>query len=149
MAITQAMATSFKVDILNGIHAFGTTVVRGTTAADTFKIALYTSSASLDAATGAYTSSNEVVGTGYTAGGENLAVSTAPTSTSTTAFLSFTNETWTTATITARGALIYNSTRSNKAVAVLDFGRDKTSTAGDFTIQFPTADASNAIIRIA
>lgn len=149
MAITQAMATSFKVDILNGIHAFGTTVVRAGTTADTFKIALYTSSASLDAATTAYTSSNEVVGTGYTAGGENLAVSTAPTSTGTTAFLSFTNETWGTATITARGALIYNSTRSNKAVAVLDFGSDKTSTAGDFTIQFPTADASNAIIRIA
>jgi VCBS repeat-containing protein len=91
-----------------------------------------------------------VVGTGYTAGGQALAVSTAPTSAAgTTAFLSFTNEAFTTATITARGALIYNSTQSNKAVAVLDFGSDKTSTAGDFTIVFPTADASNAIIRIA
>jgi len=150
MAITQAMATSFKVDILNGIHAFGTTVIRAGTTADTFKIALYTSSASLDAATAAYTTSNEVVGTGYTAGGQALAVSTAPTSAAgTTAFLSFTNEAFTTATITARGALIYNSTQSNKAVAVLDFGSDKTSTAGDFTIVFPTADASNAIIRIA
>jgi len=150
MAITQAMATSFKVDLLNGIHAFGTTVVRAATTADTFKIALYTSSADLGAATTAYTTSNEVSGTGYSAGGGTLAVSTAPTSASgTTAYLSFSNETWGTATITARGALIYNSTQSNKAVAVLDFGSDKTSTAGDFTIVFPTADASNAIIRIA
>lgn len=149
MAITQAMCTSFKVEILDGIHAFGTTVVRAATTADTFKIALFTSAASLGANTTAYSTSNEVSGTGYTAGGASLTVSTAPTSSGTTALLDFDDVTWTTATITARGALIYNSTQSNKAVAVLDFGSDKTSTAGNFTIVFPTADASNAIIRIA
>ena len=150
MAIAQAMATSFKVEILNGIHAFGTTVVRAATTADTFKIALYTSSATLDATTTAYTTSNEVPSTGnYTAGGNTLAIAAAPTSTGTTAFLDFTDTTWATSTITARGALIYNSTQSNKAVAVLDFGSDKSSSVGSFTIQFPTADATNAILRIA
>jgi hypothetical protein len=149
MAISQAMCTSFKVELLNGIHAFSTTVARGSTAADTFYMALYTSSATLGAATTAYTASDETSGTGYVAGGQALAISDAPQSSGTTAFLSFTDETWSTATITARGALIYNSTQSNKAVAVLDFGGDKTSTAGDFTVVFPTADASNAIIRIA
>lgn len=150
MAISQAMCTSFKVELLNGIHAFSTTVARGSTAADTFKIALYTSSATLDATTTAYTASDEVAnGNGYTTGGNTLSVSQAPTSTSTTAFLSFSDTTWSTATITARGALIYNDTQSDKSVAVLDFGGDKTSTAGDFTVVFPTADASNAIIRIA
>jgi len=148
MAITQAMCTSFKVELLNGIHAFGTTVVRGATTADTFYLALYTSSATLDATTTAYTASNETSGTGYVAGGQAL-TTVAPTSSGTTAFLDFNDETWSTATITARGALVYNSTQSNKAVAVLDFGGDKTSTAGDFTVVFPTADASNAIIRIA
>lgn len=148
MAITQAMCTSFKVEILNGIHAFGTTVVRGATTADTLKIALYTSSATLSASTTAYSSTNEVSGTGYTAAGNTLTV-VAPTSSGTTAFSDFNDTTWSTATITARGALIYNSTQSNKAIAVLDFGADKTSTAGDFTIVFPAADASNAIIRIA
>ena len=150
MAISQAMCTSFKVEILDGIHAFGTTVVRAATTADTFKIALYTSSATLSAATTAYTTSNEVPSTGnYTAGGNTLTVSQVPTSTGTTAFLDFSDTTWSNATITANGALIYNSTQSDKAVAVLAFGGDKTSTAGDFTIIFPTADASNAIIRIA
>jgi hypothetical protein len=150
MAISQAMATSFKVEILNGIHAFGTTVVRAATTADTFKIALYTSSATLGASTTAYTTSNECPSTGnYSAGGNTLTVSQVPTSTGTTAFLDFADTTWSNATITANGALIYNSTQSNKAVAVLAFGGDKTSTAGDFTIIFPTADASNAIIRIA
>jgi hypothetical protein len=148
MAITQAMCTSFKVEILNGIHAFGTTVVRGATTADTLKIALYTSSATLSASTTAYSSTNEVSGTGYSATGNTLTV-VAPTSSGTTAFSDFNDTTWSTATITARGALIYNSTQSNKAIAVLDFGADKTSTAGDFTIVFPAADASNAIIRIA
>ena len=148
MAITQAMCTSFKVELLNGIHAFGTTVVRGATTADTFYMALYTSSATLDATTTAYTATNETSGTGYVAGGQAL-TTVAPTSSGTTAFLDFDDETWTTASITARGALIYNSTQSNKAVAVLDFGADKTSTNGDFTVVFPTADASNAIIRIA
>ena len=140
MAITQAMCTSFKVDLLDGEQDFG---------ADTFKIALFTSAATLDASTTAYATTNETTGTGYTAGGNTLSVSTAPTSSGTTAYISFTNTTWSTASITARGALIYNSTNANKAVAVLDFGADKTSTAGDFTINFPTADASSAIIRIA
>jgi len=149
MAITQAMATSFKVDLLNGIHAFGTTVTRGSTNADTFYIALYTSSATLDATTTAYTVTNEVSGTGYSAGGNSLTVSQTPTSTSTTAWLDFADSTWSSSTITAAGALIYNSTNSNKAVAVLDFGGDKTSTNGDFTIVFPTADSTSAIIRIA
>ena len=149
MAISQAMATSFKVDILNGVHAFGTTVTRGSTAADTFKIALYTSSATLDSTTTAYSVTNEVSGTGYSAGGNTLSVSQVPTSTSTTAWLDFSDTTWSSATITANGALIYNSSQSNKAVAVLAFGGDKTSTNGDFTIVFPTADSSNAIIRIA
>jgi hypothetical protein len=144
MAITQAMATSFKVGILDGTFDFGT----GTS--QVFKIALYTSSATLDATTTAYTSSNEVVGTGYTAGGNTLVVSQVPTSTGTTAFLDFADSTWASATITARGALIYlaNGT-TNDAVCVLDFGSDKTSTNGNFTVIFPAADASNAIIRIA
>lgn len=144
MAISQAMCTSFKVGILDGEFDFGT----GTS--QTFKIALYTSAATLGAATTAYTTSNEVTGTGYSAGGQTLTVSQVPTSSGTTAFIDFSDVTWSTATITARGALIYlaNGT-TNPAVAVLDFGGDKTSTAGNFTIQFPAADASNAILRIA
>lgn len=149
MAITQAMATSFKVEILTAYHNFGTTAVRASTAADTFKIALYTSAATLSAATTDYSATNEVSGTGYTAGGNTLTISQAPTSTSTTAWLDFADSTWSAATITANGALIYNSTQGNRAVAVLAFGGDKTSTAGDFTIIFPTADSTNAIIRIA
>lgn len=144
MAISQAMCTSFKVGILDGDFNFGS----GTT--QTYKIALYTSSATLSAATTAYTTSNEVTGTGYSAGGQSLTVAQVPTSSGTTAFLDFSDVTWSTATITARGALIYlaNGT-TNPAVCVLDFGGDKTSTAGNFTIQFPAADASNAILRIA
>ncbi len=149
MAITQAMCTSFKVELLNGIHAFGTTVARAGTTADTFNLALYTSSASLGATTTAYTTSNEVSGTGYTAKG-NALTAVAPSSSGTTALTDFNDTTFSTATITARGALIFNDTQSgDPAVAVLDFGSDKTSTAGDFTIVFPTPDASNAIIRIA
>lgn len=146
MAITQAMATSFKVGLLDGVFDFGT----GTS--QVFKIALYTASATLDATTTAYTTSNEVSssGTGYTAGGNTLVVSQVPTSTGTTAFLDFADSTWSAASITARGALIYlaNGT-TNPAVCVLDFGSDKTSTNGDFTIIFPANDSSNAIIRIA
>lgn len=149
MAITQAMATSFKVEILTAYHNFGTTVTRAGTGADTFKIALFTSAATLSATTTTYSTTNEVSGTGYTAGGNTLTISQAPTSTSTTAWLDFADSTWTSATITANGALIYNSTQGNRAVAVLAFGGDKTSTAGDFTIIFPTADSTNAIIRIA
>ena len=144
MAITQAMATSFKVGILDGTFDFSS----GTS--QTFKIALFTNAATLDAATTAYSTSNEVTGTGYTAGGNTLTISQVPTSTGTTAFLDFADTTWTSATITARGAMIYLADGgTNPAVAVLDFGSDKTSTAGDFTIVFPAADVSNAIIRIA
>lgn len=145
MAITQAMCTSFKQALLDGEMDFSSDTTQ------VFKIALYTSSATLSAATTAYSATNEVSGTGYTAGGNTLSISTNPTNggSGTTVYLSFTNTTWSTATITARGALIYQSGGSNPAVAVLDFGADKTSTAGDFQIQFPTADASNAIIRIA
>ena len=148
MAITQAMCKSFKVEILNGVHAFGTTVARADTTADTFKMALYTDSASLDASTTAYETGGETSGTGYTAGVQDLAA-VAPTSSGTTAYLDFADETWTNATITARGAMIYNQSQGNKAVAVLDFGGNKTSTAGDFTVVFPNADAATAIIRIA
>jgi len=142
MAISQAMCTSFKKELLEAVHNFKNS------GGDTFKIALYTSSASLGAATTAYSTTNEITGTGYTAGGNTL-TRVDPSSSGTTGFTDFADTTWSTATITARGALIYNDTDSDKAVAVLDFGADKTSTSGDFTIQFPAADASNAIIRIA
>jgi len=151
MAISQAMVTSFKVEILDGIHNFGVGVVRASTAADVFKLALYTSSATLDASTTAYSATDEVSssGTNYTAGGLTLTISQVPTSTGTTAWLDFDDLTFPSATLTARGALIYNATQSNKAVAVLDFGSDKTSTAGNFTIQFPTPNSTSAILRIA
>ena len=142
MSITSALCTSFKQEILVGTHNFTAT------SGNTFKLALYTSSASLDASTTAYTTSNEVSGTGYTATGAAL-TSVTPTTSSTTAFCDFADLTFSSSTITANGALIYNDTQSDKAVCTLAFGGDKTSTAGDFTIQFPTADASNAIIRIA
>jgi len=143
MAITQAMCTSFKQALLDGEMDFSSDT------AQTFKIALYTSSATLDASTTAYSVTNEVSGTGYSAGGNTLTISANPTTSGTTAFLDFADTTWSSATITARGALIYQSGGSNPAVAVLDFGADKTSTAGDFTIQFPAAAAGTAIIRIA
>lgn len=151
MAISQAMVTSFKVEILDGVHNFGTGVVRASTAADVFKIALYTSSATLSAATTAYTTTDEVSssGTNYTAGGQTLVISQVPTSTGTTAWLDFDDVTWASATLTANGALIYNETQGNKAVAVLAFGGDKTSTAGNFTVQFPAATSTTAILRIA
>ena len=142
MAITQAMCTSFKKELLEGVHNFKNS------GGSTFKLALFTSSASLDAATTAYSTSNEVTGTGYTAGGAAL-TRVDPSTSGTTALTDFADLTFSTATITANGAVIYNSSASDKAVIVLAFGGDKTSTAGDFTIQFPTADASNAIIRIA
>ena len=142
MAITQAMCTSFKKALLDGEMDFSSDT------SQTYKIALYTSSATLGASTTAYSTTDEVTGTGYTAGGETLTV-VAPTTSGTTAYLDFSDVTWSTATITARGALIYQSGGSNPAVAVLDCGADKTSTAGDFQIQFSTADATNAIIRIA
>jgi len=139
MAISQAMCSSYKEQLLGAVHDMDT---------DVFYIALYTSSATLSAATTIYSTSNEVAGAGYTAGG-NILSGAAITLSGTTAFVDFSNTTWTTATITARGALIYNSSKSNKAVAVLDFGSDKSSTAGDFTVIMPTPDATNALIRIA
>ena len=143
MSIIQAVCTSFKQELLVGTHNFTAT------SGDTFKIALYTSSASLDATTTAFNTTEEVSDSGtYSSGGGTL-VSVTPTTSGTTALCDFADISFTSATITARGALIYNSDDSNKAVAVLDFGGDKTSTSGTFTIQFPTADASNAILRLA
>ena len=139
MAISQAMCTSFKSEILDEQHDL---------AADTIKIALYTSSASLGAGTTAYSTSNEVSGSGYTAGGVALSSKTVATS-GTTAYFDAADPEWTSASFTANGALIYNDTNSDKSVATIDFGGDKTSTAGDFTIVFPAAAASTAIIRIA
>lgn len=146
MAITQAMCTSFKTELLEGKHDF-------TNGADTMKLALFTSAATLDAATTDYSTTNEVVGTGYTAGGGTL-VNVTPTSSGTTAFTDFNDLTFSASTITANGAMIYNTqtgggSGTTDAVVILAFGSDKTSTNGDFTIQFPTADATNAIIRIA
>lgn len=140
----NAMCTSFKVELLKGVHDF----TNGT--GDTFKLALYTATATLDASTTAYSATNEVSNSGsYVAGGGAL-TNVTPSSSGTTALTDFADLSFTTATITARGALIYNDTEAgDPAVAVLDFGSNKTSTSGTFTIQFPTADASNAIIRIA
>lgn len=137
------MCTSFKKELLEAVHNFKSS------GGSTFKLALYTNSATFNASTTAYTATNEISGTGYTAGGGTL-TRVDPTSSGTTAFTDFADLTFSTATITARGALIYNDTAAgDPTVVVLDFGEDKTSTAGDFTIVFPTADASNAIIRIA
>ena len=143
MAFTgNFMCTSFKQELLTATHDFTNST------GNTFKLALYTNSASLDASTTAYTATNEVSGTGYSAGGGTL-TNVTPTTSGTTALTDFADLTFSSATITARGALIYNDTAAgDPSVVVLDFGADKTSTAGDFTIVFPTADASNAIIRI-
>ena len=156
MAISQAMCTSFKQEMLQGIHNFtsgsggGTTTSTGT--GNAFKVALYTSSATLDATTTLYSATNETTGTAYVAGGAAL-TNVTPTTSSTTALTDFSDVTWSSSSITARGALIYNSSTTagtaNRAVLVLDFGSDKTSSSGDFTITFPTADSSSAIIRIA
>ena len=143
MAITQTTCTSFKVELFKGEHDFDS---------HTFKIALYTSSATLGATTTAYSSTNEITntsGSAYSAGGKPLTLtSTFPKSTGTTAIVDFDNVQWASATFTARGALIYNSDASNKAVAVLDFGSDRSASASTFEIQFPIADASSAILRI-
>ena len=158
MAITTAMCTSFKSELLQGIHNFhngsggGTTTTTGT--GNTFKIALYTSSATLAASTTAYATTNEVsaTGTNYTAGGNTL-TNVDPSTSGTTALTDFADTTWSSSTITARGALIYNSSTTagsaNRAVAALDFGADKASTSGDVTIQIPAADATTANIRLA
>jgi len=140
MAISQAMCSSFKSELLGGIHDLDTDVV---------KIALYTSVATLGASTATYSATNEVAnGNGYTTGGNTL---TSPVISldGTTGIVDFADSTWTASTITARGALIYNSSKANRAIAVLDFGADKTSTAADFTVVMPAAAAATAIIRIA
>ena len=146
MSITSALCTSFKQEILVGTHNFTAT------SGNSFKLALYTSSATLGASTTAFTTTNEVSGTGYSSGGGTL-TNVTPTTSGTTALTDFADLTFSSSSITARGAMIYNSSTTagsaNRAVLILDFGGDKTSTAGDFTIQFPTADSSNAIIRIA
>lgn len=141
MAITQAICSSAKQELLSGVHNF---ISSG---GDTFKIALYTSSATLSSATTAYSSTNEVVGDGYTAGGGTLVTETgSPFLSGTAAYIDFANFTWSTATISAAGALIYNASKSNKAVLVLNFGGTYSSTAGDFTISFPAATSSTAVL---
>jgi len=144
MAFTgNFMCTSFKKELLEGVHNFKNS------GGNTFKVALYTNSASFTAATTAYTATNEVTGTGYTAAGNTL-TRVDPTTSGTTAYTDFADTTWTSSTITARGALVFNDSASgDPSVIVLDFSSDKSSSAGDFTIAFPAADASNAIIRIA
>lgn len=147
MTIAQTATTSFKVELPQGIHNFGPT------SPDTFKVALYTAAASLDASTAVYTTAGEVVGAGYTAGGNTLVISVTPVAANNsagtpTAYWSFANTTWAGATFTARGALIYNATEGNKSVAVLDFGSDKTVSNTTFQIVFPTPDANSAIVRI-
>ena len=143
MAITTAMCTSFKKELLEAVHNFKNT------GGSTFNLALYTSSASLGASTTAYTTSNEVSGTWYTAKGASL-TRVDPSTSGTTALTDFSDLTFSSSSITARGCLIFNDSASgDPAVCALDFGGDKTSSSGDFTVQFPTADASNAIIRIA
>ena len=145
MAITSAICTSFKVELLKGVHDFTATT------GDTFKIALYDSDATLGASTTAFSTSEEITntsGTAYTSGGATL-TSVTPVASSTTAVCDFADVSYTSASFTANGALIYNSSDSNAAVCAIAFGSDKTATNGTFTIQFPTADASNAIIRLA
>ena len=147
MSILQTVTTSCKIQLLQAVHNFGPT------SPDTFKIALYNGNADINAATTVYTTSNESTGTGYTAGGNTLVISVSPTSGPNqnavpTAYISFSNTSWTNASFTARGALIYNSTQGNKSIAVLDFGSDKTVTNDTFQIIFPTADANSAIVRI-
>ena len=143
MAISTAMCTSFKQELMEAVHNFKNS------GGNTFNAALYTSSASLGAATTAYTTSNEVTGTGYTAKGNSL-TRVDPSTSGPTALTDFADTPWSSSTITARGAMIFNDSASgDPSVVILDFGADKTSTAGDFTIAFPAADSSNAIIRIA
>lgn len=141
MAISTAFCTSFKQGLMQGLHDFDNP------GGNTFKIALYTSSATLGASTTAYSATDEVTGTGYTAGGNTL-TSVSPTTSGTTAYVDFADTTWASSTITANGALIYNANSSNASCVVLAFGSDKSSSNGDFTIVFPTANSTDAIIRI-
>ena len=150
MANAQAICTSFKVDVLNGIHAFGTTVARGGTTADSFKAALYLSSATINASTTAYTATGEVTGSGYTAGGVAVTNATAPTSSGTTAYWTpSASIVYSSVTVGPTDAvLIYIDTQSDKAVAVYTFSA-QTVTAGTLTLTMPTNDASTALLRIA
>lgn len=141
MPISTAMCTSFKSELMSALHDFDNP------GGNTFKIALYTSAATLGASTTAYSATNEVTGTNYTAGGNTL-TAVSPTTSGTTAFVDFADTTWTSSTITANGCLIYNNTNANRAVVSLAFGSDKSSSNGDFQIVFPTANATDAIIRI-
>ena len=136
--IIGAICTSFKVEVLTGVHIFGT---------DTIKLALYSSSASLGPTTTAYTTTGEVTGTNYSAGGSTL-TAIAPTSSGTTAILDFNDLTFSNVTLTARGAMIYNSSKANRAIAILDFGSDRVKAAADFIIRMPVANATDAVIRI-
>ena len=142
MAITSTLTTSFKVELLTGTHNFTNS------SGNSFKLALYTSSATLGATTTAFTTTGQASGTNYTSGGAAL-TNVTPSATGTTAETDFNDLTFSTATITARGCMIYNDTNGDKSVATIDFGGDKTSTAGDFTVVFPAKAASTAIIRIA
>ena len=151
MANTQAIATSFKQELLTGHHAFGTTVTRGSTTADTFKAALYLVSATYNASTTAYSATGEVSGTGYTAGGLTVTNATAPTTSGTTAYWTpSASYAWTTVTLATAfdAVLTYNSTQSNRAVMVNTFG-STTVTAANFTLTMPTNDATNALLRLA
>jgi len=151
MANTQAMCTSFKDEILSGIHALGTTVIRAGTGADTLKAALYLASATVNASTTAYSATNEVSGSGYSAGGVTVTNATAPTTSGTTGYWTpSASFTYTSVTLTTAfdAVLVYNSTQSNKAISVHTFG-SQTITAGTFTLTMPTSDATNALIRIA
>lgn len=150
MANSAAICTSFKVEMLNGHHAFGTSVSRGSTAADSFKMALYFATASIGAGTTAYSSTGEGTGTGYTAGGSAVTYGTAPTSSGTTAYVTpSANVQWTGFTMAAfDGVLLYNTTQSNKAVQTFNIG-SQSVTAGTFTLTMPTNDSSNALTRIA
>lgn len=151
MANTQAICTSFKVELMLAMHALGTTVTRGATTADTVKAALYLTSATVDSTTTAYSATNEVSGTGYTAGGVTVTNATAPTSSSTTAFWTpSASITYSTVTLTTsfNAVLLYNSTQSNRSIGVYTFGA-QTITAGTLTLTMPTNDASNALVRIA
>ena len=147
MSIQQTATTSFKVELLQAVHNFGPT------SPNTFKVALYTAAANVGPTTTVYSTTNEVVGAGYTAGGNTLTISVSPiasnnSSSVPTAYISFNNTSWTSATFTCRGALVYNATQGNKSVAVLDFGSDKTVSNDTFQIIFPTPDANSAIVRI-
>ena len=143
MAITQTVCTSFKAALLGGEMDFSSDT------SQTFKIALYTSSATLGASTTAYSTTNEVSGTGYTAGGKTLPVASGVTSSGTVAYVDFTDITWSSSSITARGALIYKSASGNPAVAAIDFGGELQSSSGDFTISWPAPSATNAIVIVA